>query len=493
MSELDYGLYETAKAEPDAISMFQTFRAIGYSVETAAADIIDNSITAGAKNIWFDYEWKGPDTIISIADDGSGMSNEEIISALKPGSKNPLEARSPDDLGRFGLGLKTASFSQCRKFCVVSKSKESDVSFWSWDLDFVNTQNAWNVIKYCPLGRFVDELSGKDTGTVVIWWDIDRLTKETNAQSSDDLNKFMQTMESVKRHLGMVFHRFIAEGIRIHFRGRKIDGWDPFMTGIDGVQLKPESRIQKGKVILKGYILPHRSKLTDEWYSYGKGPKDSWTAHQGFYVYRNKRLLVPGDWLGFFKREVHYDLCRIQVDLPNDIDADWQIDIKKSLARPPLSLREQILSYAKDVRMSAVEVYRHRGKVVKRKFMSGDFKPMWEEKRRHGKRFYEINRSHPLIAEILSNLENRKMIERLLSYIEETVPVPLIVLKESENDVQYSRPFEGANQELLMRDIKAMYTALLAKGNTREQAKDVIYKIEPYDHFPELIENIEKI
>ena len=131
--------------------------------------------------------------------------------------------------------------------------------------------------------------------------------------------------------------------LKIFFRDREIRSWDPFMIGIDGLQTKPETRFEGGSIKIKGFVLPHRSKLSAEQYNYGKGPKDSWTAHQGFYVYRNRRLLVAGDWLGLFKREVHYDLCRIQIDLPNNFDDDWQIDIKKSIARPPSIYREQIL------------------------------------------------------------------------------------------------------------------------------------------------------
>ena len=116
-----YSQYEKAQAEPDASSMIETFRAIGYSIQSAIADIIDNSISAGAKNIRVDFQWKGADTWISIRDDGSGMTDKELIQAMRPGSRNPNEERDSKDLGRFGLGLKTASFSQCRKLSVISR------------------------------------------------------------------------------------------------------------------------------------------------------------------------------------------------------------------------------------------------------------------------------------------------------------------------------------------------------------------------------------
>src|SRR5690606_16955045 len=147
---IDYNKIPSTSAEPEASSMIETFRAIGYSIETAIADIIDNSITAGAKNIWIDYIWKDADTTLSILDDGLGMNNEQLIQAMRPGSRSPLEDRNKDDLGRFGLGLKTASFSQTRKFTVISKAAELDPVLWTWDLDFVDHEKAWKLIRYIP-------------------------------------------------------------------------------------------------------------------------------------------------------------------------------------------------------------------------------------------------------------------------------------------------------------------------------------------------------
>jgi len=263
------------------------------------------------------------------------------------------------------------------------------------------------------------------------------------------------------------------------------------MVGADGIQTKPEMKLEKGKIILKGFVLPHRSKLSATEYSYGKGPKESWTAHQGFYVYRNKRLLVAGDWLGFFKKEVHYDLCRILIDLPNDVDDDWQIDIKKSVARPPIRLRDQILSVAKDVRAQALEVYRHKGGVIRRKYSGKEFFQMWEERKRHGKRFYKLNRSHPMISDIIDSVGDQKQdVEKLLQFIEETVPIPLITLRENENIDPHGQPFEGGDQETVRLTIRAMFDNLRGNGKSPEEAKAIILNIEPFNFFPQYLEHL---
>lgn len=487
----DYSQCDKTLAEPEASSMIETFRAIGYSLGAAIADIIDNSISAGAKNIRIDYKWSGESTTISVIDDGCGMTNTELINAMRPGSRNPLDIREQKDLGRFGLGLKTASFSQCKTFSVISKTESGEISWWCWDLEYVNQVKSWQLVKYYPDESFIDKVRLLNNGTAVIWWNLDRLTKGTQTESTEAMDKFMKAMDGVKRHLAMVFHRFINEGLKIYFKDRVIDPWDPFMIGVEGLQLKADVFLDNRKIMVKGFVLPHRSKLTAEQYNYGKGPKDSWTAHQGFYVYRNKRLLVAGDWLGIgnFKKEVHYDLCRLQIDLPNNCDDEWQIDIKKSLARPPLKFREQILSVAKDVRAQAIEVYRHKGKVIKRKHSQNDDQFLWEEYKRHEKRYYKLNRNHPVLKQLLENTSNDKSdIEKALRFIEETIPVPLITLKENENEVPHGQPFEGTNHELVQVTMKAMYQNLIRHGKNDEQAKAIVLSIEPFNFYPQYIE-----
>jgi len=487
---IDYSNIQSTSAEPEASSMIETFRAIGYSIETAIADIIDNSITAGAKNVWIDYDWKGLNSTLSILDDGEGMNEEQLIQAMRPGSKNPLDHRNKDDLGRFGLGLKTASFSQSRKFTVVSKALDYEPVFWTWDLDFVNQEKAWKLIRYVPEeDSWMNKINTLKNGTCVIWWELDRLTGGTSVDNEEAKTYFLGIMDSVKSHISMVFHRYMDEGIKIYFRDRLIKSWDPFMIGVDGLQTKPETRLENGSIKIKGFVLPHRSKLSAEQYNLGKGPKDSWTAHQGFYVYRNKRLLVAGDWLGLFKREVHYDLCRIQIDLPNNFDDEWQIDIKKSIARPPSIYIEQILALSKEVRNQAVEVYRHKGKVLKTKLASDEYFHFWEQRVRHGKRFYKINRNHPLLNELLAKSgELKKDIEKVIQFIEETIPVPLITFQENENEKPHGQPFEGIDHNAIKETMQKLYDRFIAGGLSIEKAKARILNTEPYDFYPEYIE-----
>ena len=481
--------FQTTKAEPDASSMIETFRAIGYSIETAVADIIDNSISADAKNVWINYDWKGEKTTIKIRDDGYGMNNEELIQAMRPGSKHPSEERSLKDLGRFGLGLKTASFSQTRKFSVISKRKNYQPVYWAWDLDYVNQTKSWELIRFTPLANEIENLQEQESGTSVVWYCIDRLLRNTKEEDTKALGKFMEIMEGVKKHLEMVFHRFLEQGkIKIWFQDRKIEAWDPFLRGENGIQPCAEEFLGKDNITVKGYVLPHKSKISEQTFKKASGPK-GWNEQQGFYIYRNERLLVAGNWLGMFRKEEHYKLCRIMIDLPNTVDDKWQIDIKKSIARPPIKIQTQLKAYAKDVREHAVNVYRHKGKVLQRKYPSFKFTPVWVEKQRHGKRFYSINRKHPIISEIIEEPSKHNLNE-LIKFIEETVPVPLITIKESEEPESHGLPFESIEHELLIQKMEKHLKRLINSGKSHDEAKAVLLSIEPFDKYPHYIESL---
>ncbi len=485
---IDYSKYLTTPAEPEASSMIETFRAIGYSIQAAVADIIDNSISAGAKNVWVDFEWKGADTWLSVKDDGSGMNNEELIQAMRPGSRNPNEERNSKDLGRYGLGLKTASFSQCRKLSVISKKTDCSAVYWTWDLDFVNHTGKWELIQYLP-EQFVPSLDDLTSGTTIIWNDLDRLVKNLHEDDKSALNKFLQIMEQVKKQLAMVFHRFIENNrVKIFFQQRETEAWNPFLIDDAATQKFPEEPLQNNRVKIRGFVLPHKSKLTEEEFRKAEGP-GGWNEQQGFYIYRNERLLLAGEWLGMFRKEEHYKLARIMIDLPNNLDAEWQIDIKKSVARPPLVLRDQLKAYANKVRSQAVEVYRHKGKILQRKYAAVQFQSVWHEKIRHGKRFYEINREHPFIQSIINSLNGKVgELNQLLRFVEETVPVPLITIKESEQPELQGQPFEDTDQEPIRKAMKQMYDKMIADGKSADQAKSIILNIEPFNLFPHFIE-----
>ena len=289
---------------PFAPALIESMRSLGYSFSSAIADLIDNSISAHATDIGI-YSEPTMDPFLIILDNGHGMDKAEIYEAMRYGSTNPLEERSEDDLGRFGLGLKSASLSQCRKFVVVSK-KNGFINAYSWDLDFVIKSKAWmlrgyseNEISELPM---IDLLEEKESGTYIILSDFDRI-KESTSNINETFNKYLDDMID---HLSLVFHRFIDDGLNIAVNGLRIDAKDPFLTYHRATQRKRESSfyINEEKIKLKPYILPHLSKLSQE--DLDKvGGKERMRNDQGFYVYRNKRRLVSSKLQHFLSHRAY--------------------------------------------------------------------------------------------------------------------------------------------------------------------------------------------
>lgn len=485
---MDYNSLQKASAEPMASSMIETFRAIGYSLETAVSDIIDNSVSADAKNIWVERFWRGGKSIITIKDDGKGMSGEEIIKAMRPGSRNPLESRSEKDLGRFGLGLKTASFSQCRKLTVMSKKSDYAPVYWTWDLDYVADTNKWELIKWIP-EEFTNALDDVKSGTIVIWSDLDRVINPNISEGDENAKiKFSNSLDRVKNHIAMTFHRFIEEKVFTLYWGKhKIDPWNPFCLSENKIQTQPLENI-RGGVTVKGYVLPHQNDFSSETaYKRAEG-MNGWSGHQGFYVYRGKRLLLAGDWLSLFRKEEHYKLVRIQVDLPNTLDSEWQIDVKKSRAFPPASCREQLEAYAKVIRGMGAEVYRHRGKILKQR-AGVSFQPLWLEKKKDDKWSFVVNRENQIVKTVKNMAKDNpdQAIETLLRYIEEAIPTPSIFIKEVEENEKPKEPFSDISEDLIKSMLVPIYNNKIAEGFTVEQAKKYLCGIEPFNHFEPLI------
>ena len=474
--------------------MIETFRAIGYNLETAVADILDNSISAGAKNIYIDRKWDGGKTVITIKDDGCGMSSEEIVEAMRPGAQNPLKTRPVNDLGRFGLGMKTASFSQCRKLTVISKKAGYHSVFWTWDLDYVAMTCKWELIRWAP-DSYSNVLDEQKSGTMIIWTDLDRvIPPSTSVNDIAAKHKFSDAWARVKSHIAMTFHRFIeSNDITIYWGENSINAWNPFCLSEKKTQSFPTESLYfgKNKAEVKGYILPHKNNFSsEESYRNAEG-MNGYPAAQGFYVYRGKRLLLAGSWLNLFRKEYHYKLVRISIDLPNTLDSEWQIDIKKSTATPPFSCREQLRSYALDVRNKGMEVYRHRGKILKKK-AGENFQPLWLEKKIGNKWSFVVNRENQLIKDLQEEAKNNPApaINKLLRIIEESIPTPTIYVKQSSEEDLQKEPFSDMDISLVKEMLYQSYNNQIKSGLTSEQAKAVLKTIEPYNNYEELIEEL---
>lgn len=485
-----YDDYEIAK--PNAASLMQSLRAFGYDTATAVADLIDNSITAQANNVFVRFEWNNGAPWISIADDGYGMTETELFEAMKTGSKSPLEERSVDDLGRFGLGLKTASFSQCKRLTVASKKDSGQVNVRCWDLDIVSEINDWALLKTASetastliQAYFAETVSG----TMVIWEKIDRIIPGTHVDDEEYQKAFLSYAKAVKDHISAVFSSYMHGNKKIQFylNGRQIQMWDPFMVDNTYTSRMPNESlyVNGSEVRIKPYILPHQSKLSPEEFEQGAG-LHGWTAQQGFYIFRNNRLIVAGEWLipGMEKQE-QYRLARIRVDIGNETDSEWSIDVRKSVAVPPISIQKEIKRIALAAQRESAKIYRHRGKKLARTGKKEQFF-VWHQSVRHGKLGYEINRNHPIIQSLLKS-DTEGQIKQLLALIEETIPVPMIISDYSEKSKEMLNPFEGKSTDAFDGLIRALYDMYRANGCSPNEAIENIANTEPYIYSPEKV------
>ena len=329
-SEVEY-----ADIPPSAASFIESLRDIGYSLKHAIADIVDNSIAAQSKRIQIFTQVSRDELSISIVDDGNGMQKAELLKAMRLGSKNPRERRESHDLGRFGLGLKTASFSQCRRLEVYTK-KNGESSGAVWDLDHVQDTDEWKVI--IPATNQISKslTSLDDSGTVVIWNQLDRLCKLP--MSDKQIDEITHALDEVRTHLKIVFHRFLknegsVKAIKIEINGRELDEFDPFWESHNNTMLTPPDpeiiAFRGGTVSIQAFTLPHHSNCTRKEWEDHAGP-GGYVANQGFYLYRARRLLIWGTWFGLDRRRAINQLCRVKIDVDNSLDAEWKVDIRKS-------------------------------------------------------------------------------------------------------------------------------------------------------------------
>ena len=467
---------------PNAESFLQSSRSYGYSVETAIADLIDNSITANASQIKITYGIDRFTSFVRIEDNGKGMNEKELLNAMRIGSFNPLNLRHENDLGRFGLGLKTASFSQCRRLTVKTKNKSGREFIRCWDLDIVAHEKDWILLRECVDRNSNNNLSSlsSEVGTIILWEKLDRLVESGELKSEKE--HFYRKFDNVRKHLGITFHRFIEENeITISVLDDNIEAINPFNISVNIPSLElPEEQlsINKNAIRIQPYILPHESKLSNEERNYLEIIK-GWTEHQGIYLYRNKRLIADGTWLDLdFRKKESQRLCRIRIDIPNTLDKEWQIDVKKASAKIPDIIRKRIKDICFTSIERAIKVYTHRGAYIRRKGEKKEIVYLWNARQKQGKRYYEINRNHPIYQLILEYLEDDAYIfNDYIKLIGESLPINFIVNDFSDPTMTMRDFFEGSKTEL-----KTIYLntikALMSVGISEEDAIEKANKIE---------------
>jgi hypothetical protein len=469
---------------PSAATLIEGMRDIGYSFKTAVADIIDNSISAGAREISVLADFVCAEPHVAFFDDGVGMSMEELREAMRPGTKGPLASRGSKDLGRFGLGLKTASFSQCRRLSVATRSCGGSLNSRAWDIDTVVAQNRW--IVEIPEGGLLEQLASRigRQGTVVLWQNLDRLQEE-------DADAANRAIDEVRSHLSLVFHRYLqrrgAERVVLTVNGLVVEPVDPFCEGHPATLAHEEQVLSfdGGKVTVRGFTIPHHSKMSAD--DYARAGLDGGHArNQGFYIYRRERLIMHGGWLGLERPSAARQLSRVRVDVPTEMDSDWRVDIKKSSTQLPSHVRRELSKVIDKLGIGSKRTYEFKGRMRPIHAEWG----LWCRIDRGDSITYTVNCEHPAVCRLRESMDSnqRKMLDHALALFAASLPIDSIFndLAQRPTNIRLARLDDGH----LRSAVEDVAGKLLAQGMGDEEVRALITALPQFSEFVDVVTQV---
>lgn len=356
--------------EPDPQGMFQAISRIGYQIQESLADLIDNSIDAKASRVLIRFFRDGDRlTDLAVVDDGHGMSERTLDEAMRFGSRTK---KGSGELGKYGMGMKSASFNQANTLIVVSR-KRTTVNGRQWTVESIH--DGWKLERLETAGA--TELIDKDwgpvdtsmSGTVVLWERIHRF----QVAGTNSGRTFAALSKSINQHLGLVFHRFLRDRKLEIFMDLqdvsgatgallKVEPLDPFPNKSGGKGYPADFHTELGvygHLELRAYIWP--PNMPDPGYKLGGRV----AQRQGFYFFRNDRLIQAGGWNGWRNdAEPHSSLARVEVNLPPSFDEAFAISVQKNgVDAPPgfltaIEAARSAQSTLNEYMRDAIELYR---------------------------------------------------------------------------------------------------------------------------------------
>lgn len=339
---------------PSAKRLMKSLRDLGYDFAAAIADLVDNSIEAGATLVAIDVEFDGDNSWVRITDNGKGMEPSELREAMRYGAEREYDQ---EDLGKFGLGLKTASLSQCQCLSVASRTNpdRANITAYCWDLDHIEKTNRWEILplKRTGLGSAIYNPLKDSTGTVVFWQKLDRILGFKHPYGEFARKKLLSMCRDAEEHLAMVFHRFLSGDVpkrklKILINGNEVKPWDPFSRSesktkvLQTVTLKLEHEGVSGVIKLEPFVLPNQKNFSSsDAFKKASGP-GRWNRQQGFYIYRAGRLIQSGGWCRLRTSDEHTKLARVALSFLPTLDDAFKINVTKMQVQLPSNVRDQI-------------------------------------------------------------------------------------------------------------------------------------------------------
>ncbi len=406
---------------PPSTNIISVLANSGYSIEQAIADIVDNSVSNQAKTIDITFKRNLADSYIEITDDGIGMNRDVLIKALTYADKSIDECRKSTDLGRYGVGLKAASSSFCDKLQVISKGNNGLVNSFV----FPFRTKKWEIQEV----EVPDNSIETDTGTRIICKDLtfSADVSENKSILFDDSETFYEIVEKVSRHLQKIFALFLKNGLIIKVNGNKLDPWLP--DEIPGANVATKTfNYYAGKVKIVSCTLPVAQKMTDVQRDYAcfYGNKGL-TDNQGFFVYRNNRLIVDGGWLHIkglkVDQKCNYARVCVYYESTPELDGIFGVNFQKSDVTVAPELSSKLKKIAEEARANSIKSanYKINPRPHKRNSGAGPVS-VWDITRSKNRCYFSINRNHPLIKKYTEGL-NSNTANALFNLLSKDFPI----------------------------------------------------------------------
>lgn len=486
---------------PKAATLMGSLRSMGYSFESAVADVIDNSISAHAQNVRVLFPANPMEELaLGILDDGDGMTADALFEAMRYGSISAEEIRSEDDLGRFGMGLKSASLSQCRSLTVVSYDDKS-LNAFTWDYSHILDTNDWTIMELNKSEinalPYIDCLKEQQKGTLVLWQDFDVIAKSSGGQVYSTL---MELRSSLEKTLALIFHRFLSgpSSSRLHIFINELDikPLDPFLEQHPKTTLKKEivldikdsSGVER-LIHVRPFILPFATELREK----DKqliGGIENLRSKQGFYIYRNKRLIIWGTWFGMKHRAELTKNARIRVDIPNSLDDIWSIDIKKQHATIPKQILHRLKKAVEDALDFSVRQQTYRGRTQK---VDDSIDYIWDRKvGRNNTFFYQINRESKLFQFVRDKMsdEDYGYLEMLLDEIEKNFPIQQMYIDKSKEAIEVPDETNERLDDVYQKAVTLASAMKSIRTDGWNAIVDDLMKAEPFCYYPMIKEKL---
>lgn len=355
---------------PSAKRLIRSLRDLGYDFNQAVADLIDNSIEASATRIEINVEFDGDNSRVEIIDDGRGMPPNQLAESMRYGSERDY---GEHDLGKFGLGMKTASMSQCQRLVVASRHKGPgrQLAAYTWDLAHIERTNRWEVLPI-EINELSDNVQAalleRTSGTAVIWEQLDRILGYKHPYGEYARKQLSSMCRDLEKHLSMVFHNFLdaedpAKSITIRVNGNDVKPWDPFCRAeertqtFDPIVISVRHEGRTGEMVMLPFILPNRESFSSYERWEDAAGIQGWNQQQGFYIYRAGRMIQAGSWSKLFAVDEHMKLARIAILFDPILDDAFKVNVAKMRAQLPASVRKEVREKMSAIRKEARRIY----------------------------------------------------------------------------------------------------------------------------------------